>query len=66
MYLTMEHEASFLYEGRVRKENISFYNEAGYLIAPDLLSKEEIDELRQETSAIFRGDRGHHRRSSAR
>ena len=38
--------------------DIDFYKELGYLIAPDLLSKEEIDALKKETSAIFSGERG--------
>lgn len=39
-------------------KNQEFYKDYGYLIATDLLSPEEIDELKQETARIFRGQRG--------
>lgn len=42
----------------ISKENIAFYNEYGFLVAPALLTKGEIEELRKETAAIFRGQRG--------
>ena len=45
-------------EGELSAKNRSFYQDYGYLVAPDLLSEEEIDELRQETAQIFRGKRG--------
>jgi phytanoyl-CoA hydroxylase len=45
--------------GRISPENIQFYKEFGYLIAPSILSLSEIDELKKETAAIFRGERGH-------
>jgi ectoine hydroxylase-related dioxygenase (phytanoyl-CoA dioxygenase family) len=34
------------------------YKEKGYLVVPDLFSKEEIAALRKETADIFRGKRG--------
>jgi phytanoyl-CoA hydroxylase len=39
--------------------NIEFYRDQGYLVASDLLTAEEIAELKRETTEIFRGDRGH-------
>ena len=45
--------------GAVTPENVQFYHENGYLVAPDLLSADEIKTLREETVAIFRGERGH-------
>lgn len=39
--------------------NIAFYNTYGYLIAPGLLSPEEIAGLKAETASIFRGERGY-------
>ena len=39
-------------------KNQQFYKDYGYLIATDLLSPEEINELKQETARIFRGQRG--------
>ena len=46
-------------KGSINDYNIAFYKEYGYLIAPSFLFKEEIDELRKETAAIFRGERGY-------
>lgn len=40
------------------QSDIDIYRESGYLIMPDLLRKEEIDALKKETVAIFRGERG--------
>src|SRR5690348_12474381 len=44
--------------GEVTAGNIRYYNEAGFLIAPGLLTTAEIDELKKETTLIFRGERG--------
>jgi ectoine hydroxylase-related dioxygenase (phytanoyl-CoA dioxygenase family) len=54
----MNKEHSYI-KGSIDEENIAFYKKYGYLIAPDLLSKNEIDELKKETAAIFRGERGY-------
>ncbi|MEM7126660.1 MAG: phytanoyl-CoA dioxygenase family protein [Chloroflexota bacterium] len=35
-----------------------FYDENGYLVIPDLVSPQELEELRSETLAICQGDRG--------
>jgi phytanoyl-CoA hydroxylase len=45
-------------ETALSNENIDFYAKCGYLIAPALLSLNEVEELKQETSAIFKGERG--------
>ncbi|WPV67810.1 phytanoyl-CoA dioxygenase family protein [Chitinophaga sp. LS1] len=37
---------------------VNQYKEKGYLVIPDLFSKEEIAALRKETADIFRGKRG--------
>ena len=42
----------------ISAENIAFYNDFGYLIAPSLVLKEEIAELKREATLIFRGKRG--------
>lgn len=39
-------------------EQIRYYQSSGYLIAPDLLSASEVADLKEETTRIFRGDRG--------
>jgi len=49
---------AFVQPGYLSSGNISFYNEYGYLIAPDLVSKQEIDLLKKEATAIFKGERG--------
>lgn len=36
----------------------AFYEENGYLVVPDLISAAELEELRSETTAICRGERG--------
>ena len=43
---------------KIKKKNISFYHDNGYLIVPDLVSPENIAALKKETVDIFRGNRG--------
>ena len=38
--------------------NRDFYRDYGYLVAPDALTAAEVGELKAETAAIFRGERG--------
>ncbi|MGJ7032453.1 phytanoyl-CoA dioxygenase family protein [Niabella hirudinis] len=45
-------------EGKLQQQHIEFYNQYGYLVAPELISLAEIDALKAETAAIFRGERG--------
>ncbi|TAN11698.1 MAG: phytanoyl-CoA dioxygenase family protein [Chitinophagaceae bacterium] len=54
----MTKKDAYIKNGSISHENINFYNGYGYLIAPELLSVSEIDELKNETAAIFRGERG--------
>jgi len=42
----------------ITEENVLFYHDHGYLIAPGLLSPKETEALRKETAAIFKGMRG--------
>ena len=51
-------EDAFIKNSRTSHENINFYKEFGFLVAPKLLSVSEIDELKKETVSIFRGERG--------
>lgn len=51
-------EHAFVNQKGLTQENISFYQTYGYLIAPELLIADEVEELKDETAAIFRGDRG--------
>ena len=49
-------ENAYIKNGSISPENILFYKEFGYLVAPALLSIAEVDELKKETTAIFRGE----------
>lgn len=51
-------KASFAGAQGINSDNIQFYQEFGYLVAPELLSPEEIRELKRETAKIFKGERG--------
>jgi ectoine hydroxylase-related dioxygenase (phytanoyl-CoA dioxygenase family) len=54
----MNNAHAYINGGQLTNENVGFYKEYGYLIAPHLLAVAEIAELKKETAAIFRGDRG--------
>src|SRR3954470_17729335 len=54
----MNNESAFVRKGQVTPENVTFYNDYGYLICPDMISPLEIAELKTETVKIFRGERG--------
>jgi phytanoyl-CoA hydroxylase len=54
----VEQSALYIVNKTVTSENVAFYEENGYLIAPDLLDASEILKLREETLKIFRGERG--------
>jgi ectoine hydroxylase-related dioxygenase (phytanoyl-CoA dioxygenase family) len=55
----MNKEHAYIKDGVISKENVAFYADHGYLIAPELISNDEINELKKETAAIFRGERGY-------
>lgn len=55
----MDSSYAYINNGRITEYNVSFYAAYGYLIAPGLVSKEEIDALKKETAAIFRGACGY-------
>ncbi|MBO9732410.1 MAG: phytanoyl-CoA dioxygenase family protein [Chitinophaga sp.] len=55
----MNKDHAMVNDGRVSQENSAFYTAYGFLVADALLSVEEINALRKETIAIFRGERGH-------
>jgi phytanoyl-CoA hydroxylase len=54
----MNHTDAHVLDGQLTTDNIAFYQTGGYLIAPALLSHNEIATLKKETAAIFRGERG--------
>ncbi|HUZ61394.1 MAG TPA: phytanoyl-CoA dioxygenase family protein [Hanamia sp.] len=47
-----------VYGKKLKKENILFYHDYGYLIVPNLIPSEDIAILKKETVEIFRGNRG--------
>jgi phytanoyl-CoA hydroxylase len=49
---------SYIHNGKISQENVTFYEDYGYLVADNMLSQNEIAELRKETASIFRGERG--------
>jgi ectoine hydroxylase-related dioxygenase (phytanoyl-CoA dioxygenase family) len=55
----MDSSYAYISNGIITDYNVAFYAMYGYLIAPRLLSKEEIGELKKETAAIFRGACGY-------
>jgi len=54
----MNKEHAYVNNGSISKENIAFYAEYGYLVAPGLLAAHEVEQLKKETASIFRGERG--------
>lgn len=48
----------FINQGQISPENIQFYRDFGYLLAPDLLSPAEIATLKSDAVKIFRGKYG--------
>ncbi len=40
------------------KDNVKFYHEQGFLVLEDMFTQDEINALKEETMAIFKGDRG--------
>jgi ectoine hydroxylase-related dioxygenase (phytanoyl-CoA dioxygenase family) len=54
----MNKDSAHIANGRLSPENIAFYLEWGWLIAPALVSSAEIAAVKTETAAIFRGERG--------
>jgi phytanoyl-CoA hydroxylase len=54
----MDLSNAYIKDGKVSSTNIEFYKNYGYLIAPQLVSGEEVAELKQETANIFKGKRG--------
>ena len=54
----MNNEPAYVRNGNVTPENVKFYQDYGYLICPDMVSPQEIAELKKETVKIFRGERG--------
>ncbi len=49
---------SHVNNANLSNENINFYQDQGYLIATQLLTSVEIENLHRETLEIFRGNRG--------
>jgi len=54
----MNNPNQFIHNRKVTPENVRFYHDFGYLVAADLISPEEISELKKDTVKIFRGEYG--------
>lgn len=54
----MNKEYAFIKPEGISRANVNFYLKYGFLIAAGLLSRKEINSLKKETTAIFRGERG--------
>lgn len=54
----MELRDSYVIKRNISSDNINFYQNYGYLIAQEMLTAAEIDELKSETTKIFKGERG--------
>lgn len=55
----MKSTHAYIQHGSATEDNVAFYAANGYLVAPGLLSGNEIAELKKETASIFRGERGY-------
>jgi phytanoyl-CoA hydroxylase len=54
----MNNPSQFISNGSITPQNVQFYHNYGYLIAPGLLSADEIKTLKDDTAKIFRGAYG--------
>jgi len=54
----MDLKHAYILPSGLSVENIRFYQDMGYLVADELLSAADITLLKEETAAIFRGERG--------
>ncbi len=54
----MNNASQVIENGNVTSENVQFYQEYGYLIAPGLVLPDEIVALKKDTVKIFRGEYG--------
>lgn len=55
----MSAEQAYIQGSGLTEANINYYQKYGYLVAEELLSMQEIAVLKEETTQIFRGNRGH-------
>ena len=54
----MNFEHAYVKGAEITTDNINFYKQYGYLVAEHLLTSHEIEELKSETTEIFKGSRG--------
>lgn len=55
----MDSSYAYINNGSITDYNVAFYTAFGYLIAPRLFTGEEVNALKKETAAIFRGECGY-------
>ena len=51
-------EQAIILDNTITADSIGYYNESGFLVAENLLSEVEIEDIRQEAVQIFKGNRG--------
>ena len=54
----MNKEHAYIADGLLSPANIDFYREYGFLVALHLIAPHQVDALKKETAAFFRGERG--------
>ena len=55
---TSVHCDAYITGSNIKKEHVNFYQKSGFLVAQNLLSHLEVEEIKDETLKIFRGERG--------
>jgi hypothetical protein len=56
--IIMTNKNQFIQNRNITAENIRFYQDYGYLVARGLFSPAEVEELKNDTAKIFKGDHG--------
>ncbi|HJV20366.1 MAG TPA: phytanoyl-CoA dioxygenase family protein [Sediminibacterium sp.] len=54
----MNRAYAYILDGIISVENIVFYNNHGYLVAPGMVSVQEVNALKKELTMICKGERG--------
>ena len=49
---------AYVQASEIQSAHVNFYREQGFLIARNMLSSDEINEIKAETLSLFRGERG--------
>ena len=49
---------AYIQASEIQSAHVNFYRDYGFLVARDVLSTDEIEEIKAETLSLFRGERG--------